>query len=158
MTNSTSKRFFISYSRKDKRFVEPIAQMIRAAGADVFRDETCIPPGKKWQLLLEEFLVEADTIVVFWSANAATSQHVKSEYEKAAETGKDVIPILMDGTPLPPVLGQFQYVDCRGCGPLLSAYIEPEELFGPINVTKLLTLQNGLALNIARRLIETAPG
>jgi hypothetical protein len=104
------KRVFMSYSRGDEGFVGPFTEILRAVGTGVFRDRDDIPPGKKWQPLVEESLAASDTVLVFWSQNAANSKAVKKEYEDAARLGKDIIPVLMDDTELPPLLKEYQSV------------------------------------------------
>lgn len=105
------RRFFISYSHIDEEFIEPVVQLLRATGAPLFRDRDEIRPGQKWRAELHKHLQQADVIVVFWSKHASTSVEVEAEWRRAVELGKDVIPVLLDGTPLNTVLSEYQYID-----------------------------------------------
>jgi hypothetical protein len=107
------KRFFVSYSRKDAEEVKPYVDLLRATGTHVFLDSDCLPPGKRWRLVIDESLEEADSVIVFSSKNSSESKEVESEYERAAQMGKDIIPILLDSTPLSVVLSEYQYIDFR---------------------------------------------
>ena len=107
------RRLFVSYSHLDDQLIQPITAILRATGADVFRDKEGIAPGDKWQIVIQDALDTADGIIVFWSVNSSKSLEVKSEYEKEIAVGKVVIPVLLDDTPLDPQLSQYQYIDFR---------------------------------------------
>jgi hypothetical protein len=108
-----AKRFFASYSHADVEIVKPVVELMRAGGVQVFRDHDNIPLGKRWRVILEEAVDEADVTIVFWSSSAVTSAHMREEYERAVETGKDVLPVLLDSTELPAILSEFQCLDFR---------------------------------------------
>ncbi len=55
----------------------------------------------------------AHVIVVFWCEHSSASEEVAREYTLGIELGKDVLPVLLDATPLPPDLARFQWVDFR---------------------------------------------
>jgi hypothetical protein len=87
--------------------------MLRVTGADIFRDEDSIPPGKKWRIVLQESLRESDIVLVFWSEHSSQSKEVEAEYQEAVELNKDIIPVLLDESSLPPTLSEFQYIDFK---------------------------------------------
>jgi hypothetical protein len=103
----------MSYARRDERRILPIAAILRGAGVSVFRDVDNIPPGAKWMLALADELDNATAVYVFWSRHARASTWVKKEYGSAVENGKRVVPVLLDRTPLPEDLGQYQAIDLR---------------------------------------------
>ncbi len=104
---------FVSYSRLDRNIVAPIVQLLRIVDTAVFRDEDSIQPGKKWQVAIHESLNSCHTIVLFWSAAAAESKAVESEYQAAIGLRKDIVPVLLDDTPLIEELNQYQWIDFR---------------------------------------------
>ena len=53
-------------------------------------------------------------MVVFWCLHSLRSGEVRKEYEFALSNGKDILPILLDDTPLPAELGEFQSVNFQG--------------------------------------------
>lgn len=104
---------FISYSRLDRNIIAPIVELLRIADTSVFRDEDSVRPGKKWLIAIHESLNSCRTVVLFWSAAAAESKWVESEYQKAIELNKDIVPVLLDDTPLIEELCQYQWIDFR---------------------------------------------
>ena len=119
---------FISYSRKDREIVAPLTTLMRITGASVFRDEDCITPGKQWRVVLTESLSAARTVVVFWSENSAESGPVRDEFSSAIESEKDVVPVVLDDTPVNESLSDYQWLDFR---PMIASIVK----FGSANDT-----------------------
>jgi hypothetical protein len=103
---------FISYSHQDAQLVEPTVSILRGIADHVFQD-VAIRPGKVWKKELEDALRSANLVVLFWCHHSATSDEVRKEIDVAMKAGKDVLPVLLDETPLPPRLAAFQRVDFR---------------------------------------------
>ena len=99
---------FVSYSRQDAGLVKPVVGLLRATKDVVFQDVDGIMPGKRWRPQIEEALGDAHLIVLFWCYHSSRSVEVKKEYELALLTGKDVLPVLLDATPLPKELDEYQ--------------------------------------------------
>jgi hypothetical protein len=104
---------FVSYSHVDRRMVSPITELIRVTGIPVFRDEDSIQPGKKWRLAITESISACRTVLVFWSVASSDSKAVEGEYRSAIDQGKDIVPVLLDDTPLSAVLSEYQWIDLR---------------------------------------------
>src|SRR5215510_11743229 len=104
---------FVSYSRQDAGLVKPVVGLLRATKDLVFQDVDGVMPGKRWRPQIEEALRVAPLIVLFWCYHSSRSAEVRKEYELALSTGKDVLPVLLDATPLPKELNEFQWVDFR---------------------------------------------
>jgi len=104
---------FISYSHVDSALVVPVVGLLRASKALVFRDADSIRPGKRWSQEIITAISEASVVVVFWCQHAKNSQEVEKEFLAAITQGKDVLPLLLDETPLPSNLAAFQYIDFR---------------------------------------------
>lgn len=104
---------FLSYSHQDGHLVETLADLIRVTGAPVFRDKDNIPPGAAWRPLIAEALAGADATIVFWSSYSANSTEVKAEYKSAISLKKTIVPVLLDSTPLPSDLSEFNALDLR---------------------------------------------
>ena len=105
---------FISYSRKDRGLVAQLVKLLRAMGRSVFRDEDSIEAGARWRQELADSIHAASHVVIFWCEHSATSGEVKSEVDLAAEDAeKRLIPVLLDSTPLSPMLSEFEYIDLR---------------------------------------------
>jgi formylglycine-generating enzyme required for sulfatase activity len=96
---------FISYARKDRSKVEPLAKALEKSGWSVWWDRT-IPPGKTFDQAIEEAISAAKCVVVLWSQNSIKSDWVKEE----ASIGKQrsiLIPAKIDA--VEPPLG-FRYI------------------------------------------------
>jgi hypothetical protein len=104
---------FISYSHRDSQLVGPIVALLRASEAMVFRDAEQLKPGKRWRNQIAAAIADSKTVVVFWCHHACTSSEVENEYKTAIAQDKDVLPLLIDDTPLPAQLSDFHYIDFR---------------------------------------------
>jgi hypothetical protein len=98
---------FISYCRKDIHLVQPVVGMLRGLIDLVFQDITGSKAGKKWREETEKALFSSDLIVLFWCAHSAVSKEVENEYRLALSAGKDIMPVLLDSTPVPKPLSEF---------------------------------------------------
>ncbi|MFH8928991.1 toll/interleukin-1 receptor domain-containing protein [Streptomyces pristinaespiralis] len=106
---------FISHNHRDKPEVTPIAARLRMLGVDVWLDSWEIRPGDSIVGKVNEALGLVDTVAVFWSAQAAPSRWVNTEWETAltrrlSDGSVRVIPVRLDETPLPTLLQPIMYV------------------------------------------------
>jgi uncharacterized membrane protein YhaH (DUF805 family) len=108
-----SASIFVSYSHQDAGLVKPVVGLLRATKDLVFQDVDAIKPGSRWRPQIEEALGVTQLIVLFWCYHSSRSAEVRREYELALSSGKDVLPVLLDATPLPEELNEFQWVDFR---------------------------------------------
>lgn len=111
---SQTVNVFVSYSHADASLVAPVVRLLRVNKSLVFQDTDRIPPGKRWRDEIAKALAESNLVVVFWCDHACRSTEVSSEWKAAIGQDKDLLPLLLDATPLPPELGQFQWIDFRG--------------------------------------------
>lgn len=103
---------FVSYSRHDEPIVVPVVKLLRLGDHGmVFLDLDSIAPGDLWRGRLEEALASARYVVLFWCEHASGSREVEREYRAALATGKALVPVLLDRTPLPPGLSEHQWID-----------------------------------------------
>ncbi len=109
-----SVNVFVSYSHSDASLVAPVVKLLRVNKTLVFLDTDRIPPGKRWRDEIAEALAKSNLVVVFWCYHAYRSTEVSTEWKAAIEQEKDLLPLLLDATPLPSELGQFQWIDFRG--------------------------------------------
>jgi hypothetical protein len=96
--------------------VTPVVRLLRSTNDFVFLDSDSIKPGQKWRQALSEAMEQANLVVVFWCTHSNQSAEVESEYRSAIEARKDVLPVLLDSTPVPPALDQYQWIDFRELG------------------------------------------
>jgi hypothetical protein len=102
------RSIFISYAHEDRPQVEPSAELLRAGGVQVFIDVRGIDYGDRWQDVLRGALEKCERVMVFWSLAAQASEWVDREWRYALSLGKRIVPPLLDRTPLPDELKQFQ--------------------------------------------------
>lgn len=109
---------FLGYKSEDQPRAKIIAEAIESQGYSVWWDPK-IPPGKKWEKVIEEELRIAKCVVVLWSEESVKSDWVKDEagYGKKREI---LIPILIDKVEIPLGFGQTQaarLIDWQGAMP-----------------------------------------
>jgi hypothetical protein len=109
------KRIFVSYSHQDAALVNPVVKLLRVTVARelVFVDSDSIDPGRKWRETIDHAIAQAHTLVVFWCHHSSASDEVSREYRSAMESGKSVLPVLLDSTPMPAALNEYQWIDFR---------------------------------------------
>ena len=111
---SQSTKVFVSYSHADVSLVAPVVQLLRVNKSLVFQDVDGIQPGKRWRNEIANALSQSHLVVVFWCDHARRSDEVSKEWNAAIEQDKDLLPVLLDATPLPASLDEFQWIDFRG--------------------------------------------
>lgn len=86
---------FISYSRKDRERIKPLAEALqKTCGWSVWWDVR-IPAGKTFDEVIETALDKARCVIVVWSETSVKSHWVKTEAEEGRDRGI-LIPIAID--------------------------------------------------------------
>lgn len=122
---ATSKIFF-SYSRLDSAFALQLAKDIRASGVDIWIDQLDIPAGYHWDAAVEKALAISACVLVILTPSSTASTNVMDEVSFALESGKKIIPVLLEDC-LPPFrIRRLQRIDFTkdyqaGFGQLLVA-------------------------------------
>ena len=100
---------FLSYARASHRSAKLIASKLRAGGFSVWFDEQ-LPAHRTYSDVIEEQLEAAKAVVVLWSAEAVRSQWVRSEANRARESGR-LVQVRLDDARLPMPFDQIQCAD-----------------------------------------------
>ncbi|HEY1449009.1 MAG TPA: toll/interleukin-1 receptor domain-containing protein, partial [Caulobacteraceae bacterium] len=103
---------FISYARSTEGQARQIGEALRALGYGVWRDDE-IPAHRAYADVIRERLKEAKAVVVVWSAEAANSEWVRSEAERA-RAGRKLVQLTLDGAELPMPFDQIQCANMKG--------------------------------------------
>ena len=103
---------FISYARSTEIQAKQIAEALRGLGYGVWRDDE-IPANRAYADVIAERLATAKAVVVVWSAEAARSEWVRSEAERARAEHK-LVQLSVDGARLPMPFDQTQCADLAG--------------------------------------------
>jgi adenylate cyclase len=100
---------FISYARATEARARQIAAALRALGYGVWRDDE-LPAHRAYGDVIQEQLRVAKAVVVIWSSEAASSEWVRSEAERARIERK-LVQLTVDGAELPMPFDQTQCPD-----------------------------------------------
>ncbi|MFZ0389573.1 MAG: TIR domain-containing protein [Calditrichia bacterium] len=101
---------FISYSRENSDFANRLAEAISQKNIKVWRDQNNIYASQQWPKIIGEAIAAQDVLLLLWSKAAASSHFVEFEWNTALALKKPIIPVLVDDTPLPPMLTAMQGV------------------------------------------------
>ena len=103
---------FISYARSTAAKAQQVADALRALGYGVWRDDE-LPAHRAYADVIRERLQAAKAVVVIWSSEAANSEWVRSEAERARSDHK-LVQLTVDGAELPMPFDQIQCADLNG--------------------------------------------
>jgi hypothetical protein len=87
---------FISYSRQNRTYARRLADHLIASGFDVWIDDR-IDYGSLWADVIQKAIEDCAAFVIIMSPESRESQWVQTECEYAAQQGKKVFPLLLDG-------------------------------------------------------------
>ena len=104
---------FVSYNRADAEFVLRLAEDLKAAGADVWVDQSEPEPGTPLDIKIQEALAACPKVLIILSPASVNSGHVHDEVSFALSKQKSVIPVLCRNCEIPSRLRRFQYIDFR---------------------------------------------
>ncbi len=101
-------RLFISYARADE-IVRTLSAELAATGAAVWFDRHQISVGDEWRERIKDGILGSDEVLLMLSSSSAVSREVEVEIELAAQFGKPVRPIVLEGRPTDyPALAHLQ--------------------------------------------------
>ena len=105
---------FVSYSPADSELVSAIIAILSSSNSALaYCDADSIRTGGRWREEVGNTISEADVVLMFWCYHSHTSYEVRKEFALALEHGKDVLPLLLDATPLPSKLADRRCIDFR---------------------------------------------
>src|SRR4051812_22964366 len=101
---------FVSYSRRDKAFVEEtLFPALVARGKDVWIDLEDIPPADDWHDEVLRGVAAANAVVFVLSPDSVSSAVCGQEVDRAVELNKRLIPVVhrdVGDTPVPVALSR----------------------------------------------------
>ncbi len=107
-----SPDIFVSYSRSDRAWVEPLVQALKASGHTVWWDHD-LQAGQAFRHTIGQALEAAGCVLVVWSERAIHSDWVPTEADQALQR-KVLVPVLMEPTKLPLPFGGLHTIDLQG--------------------------------------------
>lgn len=118
-----SRYVFISYARADEAFARTLRRKMRRAGIKVWMDHK-LRLGDEFPSVLERKIDRCAGLVLLMSPASAGSEWVEREARHAADQGKPVLPILLEGQPFDWIVGKYQYLDADGSRRFWRAYFK----------------------------------
>ena len=103
---------FVSYARSSERQAHQVAEVLRAQGYRVWRDDE-LPAHRSYSDVIEERLRSAKAVIVVWSSDAVSSQWVRAEADVARQAGT-LVQVTVDGSMPPLPFNQIQCADLSG--------------------------------------------
>jgi tetratricopeptide (TPR) repeat protein len=100
---------FLSYARPSAKAAKLVAGALRASGYSVWFDES-LPAHRAYTDVIQEQLESARAVIVLWSTEAVRSQWVRSEANRARETGR-LVQVRLDDSRLPMPFDQIHCLD-----------------------------------------------
>ena len=105
-----SPQIFLSYSHKDKQWVDIFVRKLKSAGVNIWFDENEIKPGDTWREKLEEGLRLSDSIIMILSPESVSSSNLSFELGAALGMGKRIIPIVDRGIEASAIPGPIRHI------------------------------------------------
>jgi len=109
-----SGSYFLSYSRSDQGFALRLAADIRARGIRLWIDQLDIRPSEHWDRAIEQAVRDSRGIVVVLSPRSVASDNVADEVSFAIDSGKSVLPVMIERCKLPLRITRMQVIDATG--------------------------------------------
>jgi hypothetical protein len=107
---------FISHSSTDRSTAARFERALEEDGLAVWLDDSEIRLGALLGRELQSSILECRVLVLLWSAAAASSRWVNSEWLMAFHQDRLVLPCALDRTPLPQCLQNTIFLDVRRAG------------------------------------------
>jgi hypothetical protein len=110
---------FISYSHADSRFVDQLADKLRASGVDVWIDKWKIKVGDSITHKVNEGIGASDFLIIVLSCASVKSKWVREELNAAlirnieAEKHAFILPILLEDCEIPELLRHRRYANFK---------------------------------------------
>jgi hypothetical protein len=111
MVKQRDYKVFLSYSYKDRPWVEAFTKTLEKAGVREWFDAANLPPGERWDELTQDALRKSQILVLILSPNSIDSPWTFFELGAAFADGKRIIPVLtedLDWRRIPFPLARYQ--------------------------------------------------
>jgi hypothetical protein len=105
------KTYFLSYARADAAIALRLADDLKAAGTSVWVDQYDIHPSQHWDRAVEDAVRGCEGMIVILSPRSTASPNVADEVSVAIDSGKTVIPVLVEACTLPLRMTRMQFID-----------------------------------------------
>ncbi|WP_448604297.1 toll/interleukin-1 receptor domain-containing protein [Thermoleptolyngbya sp.] len=113
---SETSNVFVSYSRRNKPFVQTLVQALQKRGREVWVDWDSIPSGADWWEEIKLGIEVADTMIFVLSPESVASEVCGRELEHALQHQKRLLPVVckdIDPALVHPELGKINWIFLR---------------------------------------------
>ena len=107
-------KVFISYSRKDLKFVEQLAVDLTDAGLDVWYDLSGLEGGSQWSQEISKAIHNCDHVIMVVSPDSIKSKWVEEEFLLAGELKKNIIPLHYRKSDIPFGYRTLHFINIQG--------------------------------------------
>src|SRR3954462_12937111 len=105
---------FISHASADLKIAEHLENALKTQGFEVWLDHSQIRLGVLLGDELRASISACRVLILLWSAAAAASRWVNTEWIAAHHLDRFILPVVLDDTLLPQCFEHTIYVDLRG--------------------------------------------
>lgn len=109
--SALGQSYFLSYSRADQDFALRFATDLRSRGISMWVDQLDIRPSEHWDRAIERAVRDCRGLVVILSPRSVASDNVADEISYAIDSGKSVLPVMIERCTLPLRITRMQVVD-----------------------------------------------
>ena len=109
-----TSHYFLSYSRSDEHFALRLAKDVRAQGVSMWVDQLDIRPSEHWDRAIERAVTSCRGLVVILSPRSVASENVADEISFAIDSGKSVLPVMIEKCVLPLRITRMHLIDATG--------------------------------------------
>lgn len=106
-------KLFISASHKDRVFTDRFIETLEKEGFDILMDIAGIQGGTNWIEETQNSIESADLFVPLLSQHSMASAFRRAELLFALTLEKRILPVLIDGSPIPENLANHHVVDAK---------------------------------------------
>jgi hypothetical protein len=145
---------FISHASKDRYFVNLLVALLKFHEVQTWWSEYNIEPGTRFRALIDDGLVNAESLIVVVSQHAAASKWVTKELVAFQEKRPNarVIPLLLDRTDPDDVLDRLtDYQALSFADDMLGGFEKLTELYGKRFLPRIERRANETRRNMAER-------
>jgi hypothetical protein len=87
---------FISHSSKDKQIADAMCNKLESSGIRCWMAPRDIWPGRKWSEAIVQAIEESSLLLLIFSTNSNSSDHIEREIEIAANKRKPILPFRVE--------------------------------------------------------------
>jgi formylglycine-generating enzyme required for sulfatase activity len=104
-------KVFISYAIEDQDTAAMLEELLQRDGAIVYRDKSSMRFGHNWREEMFPLVCKCDYFLLLWSFHSSKSRFILEEINEALKHDRNILPCLLDLTPIIPQLEDIRRLD-----------------------------------------------